>query len=213
MWSGDIVCLHTCVTARAITLVHESLKVHALLKCILITEVYGRFLGKRRRLNRQKLATVHWVVFQVEFSLFIAFLGPLEGSAVEKVRGMSLQYPTTQEVVYLCNEAVSEKSPQIFWPSLPVEYMAEFSGRTDAPEVRCDLTDRHDDYSNPRCTCAPRVNDSATDKQYCNCYYMYNHLVREVKNHWRSRTCWNERERGGLPCLFNSLITTRSRSI
>ena len=26
---------------------------------------------------------------------------------------------------------------------LPVEYVTEFSGQTDAPEVRCNLTDRH----------------------------------------------------------------------
>ena len=70
-------------------------------------------------------------------------LESLEGSAVEKVQGMSLQYPTTQEAVYLCNRAVSEKSPQIFQPPLPVEYVTVFSGRTDAPGVRFDLTDRH----------------------------------------------------------------------
>ena len=46
----------------------------------------------------------------VEFSLLLAFLGPLEGSAVEKVRRTSLQYPTTPEAVYLCNGVVSEKS-------------------------------------------------------------------------------------------------------
>ena len=91
------------------------------------------------------LAILHRVVFQVEFRLLLAFLGPLEGSAVEKVRGMSLQYPTTGGAVYLCNGAVSEKSPQIFRPSLPVEYVTEFSGRTDAPKVRCDLTDTQTD--------------------------------------------------------------------
>ena len=86
-----------------------------------------------------KLATLHQVVFQVEFSLLLAFLGPLESSAVEKVRRMSLQYPTTHEAVYLCNGAVSEKSPQIFRPPWPAEYVTVFSGRTDAPEVRCEL--------------------------------------------------------------------------
>ena len=43
--------------------------------------------------NRKKLAALHRVVFQVAFRLLLAFLGPLEGSAVEKVRGMALQYP------------------------------------------------------------------------------------------------------------------------
>ena len=66
----------------------------------------------------------------------------MEGSAAKKVRGMSLQYPTTQEAVYLCNGAISEKSPQILRPLLPAEYVTAFSGRTEAPEVRCDLTDR-----------------------------------------------------------------------
>ena len=61
--------------------------------------------------------------------------------------------------------AVSEKTPQNFKPSSPTEFMTAFSERTDAPEVRCDLTDththtdRHDDYRNPR-ACAPRVNKS-----------------------------------------------------
>ena len=51
--------------------------------------------------------------------------------------------------------------------------MTAFSGQTDAPKVRCDLTDththrqtdkqtdRHDDYRNPRCACAPRVNHAS----------------------------------------------------
>ena len=39
--------------------------------------------------------------------------------------------------------AVSEIPTQIFWPSLPVEYMISFSGQTDTPEVRCWLTDTH----------------------------------------------------------------------
>ena len=43
----------------------------------------------------------------------------------------------------LANRAVPEKTPQIFWPSLPAEYMAAFSRRTEAPEVRCDLTNTH----------------------------------------------------------------------
>ena len=55
----------------------------------------------------------------------------------------------------LCNGAFSEKTPQIFRPSLPVEYVTSISGRTDAPEVRCGLKPN---YRNPRCACAPRVN-------------------------------------------------------
>ena len=53
------------------------------------------------------------------------------------------------------------ENPTNFLPSLPAEYVTAFSGRTDAPEVRCDLTDTQTDrpnYSNPRCACAPRVN-------------------------------------------------------
>ena len=38
-------------------------------------------------------AALQRVVFQVEFSLLLAFLGPLEVSAVGKVCGMTLQYP------------------------------------------------------------------------------------------------------------------------
>ena len=45
-------------------------------------------------------------------------------------------------VLELCNGAVSEKTPQIFRPMLPAKYAAPFSGRTEAPEVRCRLTDR-----------------------------------------------------------------------
>ena len=41
----------------------------------------------------------------------------------------------------LRNSWVLEKTLQIFWPSLPTEYVTPFSGRTEAPEVRCDLTD------------------------------------------------------------------------
>lgn len=43
------------------------------------------------------------------------------------------------------HEAVSDKTPQIFGPLLPTEYMTVFSGKTDIPEVRSDLTDRHTD--------------------------------------------------------------------
>ena len=40
--------------------------------------------------------------------------------------------------------------PQIFQPPLPAEYVTAFSGQTEAPEVRCDLTHRHNYYFNPR---------------------------------------------------------------
>ena len=58
-------------------------------------------------------------------------------------------------VLDLRNEAISEKNPQIFLPLLSAEYVTVFSGRTDAPEVKCDLTDTHThtqrqtNYSNP----------------------------------------------------------------
>ena len=78
------------------------------------------------------------------------------------------------------NAVVSGKSPQIFSPSFPVEYVTAFSGRTDAPQVRCDLTDRQTDtqnnYSNPRCACAPRVNKADSNQRlvwadYENCLF------------------------------------------
>ena len=60
------------------------------------------------------------------------------------------------------NGAVSEKKTH-FFPPLPAEYVTVFSGRTDAPEVRLDLTDTHTHretkYSKPRCACTPRVNE------------------------------------------------------
>ena len=49
---------------------------------------------------------------------------------------------TIEGVLHVRNEAVSEKTLQIFWPSLPVEYVSSISGQTDVPEVRCGLTDR-----------------------------------------------------------------------
>ena len=52
-------------------------------------------------------------------------------------------------VLDLRNGAVSEKTPQIFWPSLPAGYVTVFSGRTDAPEVRCDLTHTHTHTDKP----------------------------------------------------------------
>ena len=69
----------------------------------------------------------------------------------------------------LRNTWVLEKTPQIFRPSSPAEFVTAFSGRTDAPEVKCDLTDTHThrqtdrhDYRNPR-VCAPRVNEGYRD--------------------------------------------------
>ena len=47
---------------------------------------------------------------------------------------------------------------QIFWPLLPIEYVTVFSRRTDAPNVRCDQTQRTTKYHNPHCTCVLRVN-------------------------------------------------------
>ena len=55
-----------------------------------------------------------------------------------------------REVLDLRNGAVSAKSPQIFGPSLPAEYVTAFSGRADAPEVRCDLTDKQTDRQTDR---------------------------------------------------------------
>lgn len=66
------------------------------------------------------LAALHCVVFQVEFSLLLAFLVPLEGSAVEKVPGMFLfdipKQQTCMKCTYcmwggfwLCSRAVLEK--------------------------------------------------------------------------------------------------------
>ena len=48
-----------------------------------------------------------------------------------------------QEVQKLWNGTVSEKIPKNFQPTLHTEYLTVFSGRTDAPEARCDLTDGH----------------------------------------------------------------------
>ena len=60
---------------------HKFFKVHNLLKRILSIRMV---LGKRRRLNRKKLAALHLVVFQVAFGLLLAILGHLEGSAIKK---------------------------------------------------------------------------------------------------------------------------------
>ena len=66
------------------------LKAHALLKRTLMTcngKYTEGFSQKRRRIKRKKVAALHQVVFQVVFSLLLAFLGHLQGSAVEKVKG------------------------------------------------------------------------------------------------------------------------------
>ena len=55
----------------------------------------------------------------------------------------------------LRNGSVSE-----FRPPLPADYVTVFQDETDAPEVRCDLTDRHthtDDYSNPPAPFGPFI--------------------------------------------------------
>ena len=46
---------------------------------------------------------------------------------------------STEGVLDVPNGTVSEKTQETFRPTLPAEYMTVFSGRTDAPEVKCDL--------------------------------------------------------------------------
>ena len=53
--------------------------------------------------------------------------------------------PYNGGVLDLCNGAVSEKTPQIFWPLLPVEYVTSISGWKDVLDVRCWLTDTQTD--------------------------------------------------------------------
>ena len=69
-----------------------------------------------------------------------------------------------KEMLDHCNGAVSEKTSQIFSPSLRAKYMyvTAFSGRTDAPEVTCDLTERQTDPTTVTIAahCAARVNNS-----------------------------------------------------
>ena len=80
-----------------------------------------------------------------------------------RVIGPDVMYGQPRErALDLSNGAVSEKMPQIFLPSLSAECVSAFSRRTDAPEVRCDLSDTQTDsnYCNPRCACAPRVNQT-----------------------------------------------------
>ena len=49
----------------------------------------------------------------------------------------------------IAGSAPGEKSPHIFRPPLSAEYVTVFSGRTDAPEVRCDLQRQTDRQDNP----------------------------------------------------------------
>ena len=55
--------------------------------------------------------------------------------AFRKKNGQLQVCRTTEGVMDLYNGEVSEKTLQIFSPSLPTEYVTTFSGRTDAPEV------------------------------------------------------------------------------
>ena len=55
------------------------------------------------------------------------------------------------------------ENPTNFFTLLPAEYVIAVSGQTDAPEVRCDSTDRQTHrtkYCNPGCACTPMVNYS-----------------------------------------------------
>ena len=69
---------------------------------------------------------------------------------------------TLQEAVYLFNGAVSEKSTRLFWLLLPVGCIIWFSEWKNALEVRCSADTQTDtpNYRNPRCACAPRVNNA-----------------------------------------------------
>ena len=50
-----------------------------------------------------------------------------------------------------------QKKTHKFWPPLPTEYVTVFSGRTDAPEVRCDGQTDHSRLQNPPLRMRPRV--------------------------------------------------------
>ena len=65
--------------------------------------------------------------------------------AFRKKNGRPNVWLSMEGVLDLRNGAVSEKTPQILRPPLPAEYVTVFSGRTSAPEVRCELTDTHPD--------------------------------------------------------------------
>ena len=57
-----------------------------------VTGSTRKTFSQRRRLKRKKLTALLSSRIPGSVSLLLAFLGPLEGSAVEKVRRMSLQY-------------------------------------------------------------------------------------------------------------------------
>ena len=88
--------------------------------------VRAKTLGKRRRLSRKKLATLHPVIFQVEFDLLLPHWKALPSKL--KVRRMSLHYPTMQKA------ATEEFQRNHFDLFSPFEYLKEFPGWTDAAE-------------------------------------------------------------------------------
>ena len=81
----------------------------------------------------------------------------------------------------LCNGPFSEKTPRIFRPSLPVKYVTSISGPHTHTHTHTHThahTHTHKpNYRNPRCACAPGVNNiiiitergTCTDKAQCSC--------------------------------------------
>ena len=64
-----------------------------------------------------------------------------------------------------------------------MEYVTSISGRTDIPEVRCGVTDRHTDkpnYNNPHCACAPRVNKRTITDTTIYCYLNSPYVLRNA---------------------------------
>ena len=57
-----------------------------------VTGSIRKTFSQRRRLKRKKLAALLSSHIPGSVCPIVSFLGPLEGSAVEKVHGMSLQY-------------------------------------------------------------------------------------------------------------------------
>ena len=60
-------------------------------------------------------------------------------------RSPNLCYHKKQVLRALRPRSFREKTPQMFRPTLLTEYVTVFSGRTDTPEAKCDLTDRQTD--------------------------------------------------------------------